>query len=121
MENKSNNLNQQARRVKRVRQDVDKKQVKKWSKVWWKWLLIWMWVFVLFIIALVFFFFFYLTSNPDSAKALWMWKSTIKTITYVFAWLLFWTLFVVFLIMWLTYLYKLSTKSTDKTKILYEQ
>ena len=105
--------------VRKVRQDskvIQNKKVKQWTKVWWKWMLIWMWIFVFVLIFLIFAFFFYLTSNPSAAKWLGIWPSTIKSITSVFAWLVFWSLFVVFLIMWLSYLYKLSTKTENRTK-----
>jgi len=116
----TDNINQPKRPVRRVRQQnvnqVPNKKVKQWTKAWWKWLIIWMWVFVFFIIFLIFAFFFYLTANPNSAKWLGIWPSTIKSVTSIFAWLVFGTFFVIFLIMWLSYVYKLATQSANKTK-----
>ena len=106
------NPRQQVRR--RNINNIPNKKVKKWSSIWGKWIIIWIWIFILLIVLIIFFFFFYLTSHPNTAKWLGMWPSTIKSITSVFAWILFGTLFVVFLIMWLLYVYKLATKPTWK-------
>ena len=117
------NSNKSQRLVRRVRQtqqnpNIPNKKVKQWAKAWWKWLLIWMWLFVFFIILLIFIFFFYLTSHPGAAKWIGIPASTIKSITSVFAGLVFGTLFVIFLILWLSYLYKLATKKENKTRNL---
>jgi len=103
---------------RQLEEKLKSKKVKKWAKAWGKWLLIWMWIFIFLIIFLVFGFFFYLTSNPNSAKSLGIWAWTVKSITYVFAGLIFGILFVIFLILGLKYLYNLATKDTNKTKNL---
>ncbi len=125
MTENNKNIENNKRPVRRVRpnqkqleEKLKSKKVKKWAKAWGKWLLIWMWIFIFLIIFLVFGFFFYLTSHPNSAKSLGIWAWTVKSITYVFAGLIFGTLFVIFLIMGLKYLYNLSTKQINKTKNL---
>lgn len=112
--NNSNKTNQVQKKT--VRQQVQNRKVKQWSNIWWKWIVIWIWIFFIVIMLIIFFFFFYLTSHPDVWIQIWMWPSTIKSITSVFAWLLFWSFFVVFLIFWLIYLYKLLTKDVEKVK-----
>jgi len=105
-----------ARRVVNRNQQIPNKKVKKWSSIWWKWILIGMWILILIIITIIFFFFFYLTNNPNAAKWLWMWASSIKSITSIFAGILFWSLFVLFLILGLINIYRLSTKKEWKAK-----
>jgi len=108
------------RPVRRVKQNsvnqIPNKKVKQWTKAGWKWLLIWMGLFIFFIIFLIFIFFFYLTENPNSAKWLGIGASTIKSVTSIFAGLVFGTLFIIFLIMGLSYVYKLATQSSNKLK-----
>lgn len=106
---------QKPRVVKRaVRWNFQWWKVKQWSNIWWKWILIWIWIFVMVLVLLMFFFFFYLTANPNMAKTLWMWAGTVKSVTSIFAWLLFWILFIIFLFMWLSYIYKLMTQTSSK-------
>ena len=108
--------NPRTRRVVNRNQQIPNKKVKKWTSIWWKWILIGIVVFLILIVAIMFFFFFYLTNNPNAAKWLWMGPSSIKSITSVFAGILFWTLFVVFLILWLINIYRLATKKEGKIK-----
>lgn len=110
----NNNTQKQSKTVKRT--SIQSKKVKQWSSIWWKWIIIWIWVFFIVLIVIIFFFFFYLTSHPLIWKNIWMGPSTIKSITSVFAWLLFWTLFIVFLVLWLIYIYKLLTKDVGRVK-----
>lgn len=116
--NQSNQNNQQKNTQKMTirQQQIQNRKVKQWSSIWWKWIIIWVWVFFLILIFIIFFFFFYLTNNPNIWKSIGMWASTIKSITSVFAWLLFWGFFVFFLILWLTYIYKLLTQNVWKVK-----
>ena len=103
--------------TRKIRNNIQQsKKVKKWSSVWWKWLLIWIGVFFILIIWIIFFFFFYLVKNPSVGKWLWLSISAIKSITSVFAGIFFWTFFILFLILCLSYLYKLTTKTTWKFK-----
>ncbi len=106
--------NNQKKRI--TRQQLQNRKVKQWSSIWWKGIIIWIWIFFLILLLIIFFFFFYLTNNPNVWKWIWMWASTIQSITSVFAGLLFWWLFIFFLVLWLTYIYKLLTKSIWKFK-----
>jgi len=114
--NTQNNDKKQDNQEKRLIRQLLNRKVKQWTSIWWKWIVIWIWLFVFILILIIFFFFFYLTNNPEVWKWIWMWTSAIKSITSVFASLLFWLLFIVFLIFWLVYIYKLLTKDTDKIK-----
>lgn len=108
---------QQSRVVQRaVRQSYQWWKVKQWSNIWGKRMLVWIWIFILVLILLMFFFFFYLTANPNMARWLGMWAGMVKQITSIFAWILFWLLFIIFLFMWLSYIYKLMTKTSWKWK-----
>ncbi len=106
--------NPRTRRVVNRNQTIPNKKVKKWASIWWKWIIIGILIFLVLIIAIMFFFFFYLTNNPNAAKWLGMWPSSIKSITSVFAGILFWSLFVLFLVLWLINIYKLSIKKEWK-------
>ena len=114
-----NNMEPKKRPTRRWRAqqvNIPNKKVKQWTKAWWKGLLIWIWIFFFFVIFLIFGFFFYLTTNPNSAKSMGIWPSTVKSITSIFAWLIFWGLFILFLILGLINLYKVFTKKEGKTK-----
>jgi len=103
--------------VKKTRAELQQsRKVKHWSKIWWKWILIWIFLFFILIIWLVFFFFFYLVKNPHVGKWLWLSIGAIKSIASVFAWIFFWTFFFLFLFLWLSYIYKLSTKPAWRFK-----
>jgi len=110
-------MTENKRPVRRTRAEIQQtKKVKQGSSVGWKWLLIWIGIFFMLIIWIIFFFFFYLIKNPSVGKWLGLSIWAIKSITSVFAGIFFWTFFFLFLILGLSYLYKLATKPTWKFK-----
>lgn len=91
------------------------RKVKKGTKLWMKWILILWGIFFFFLIILLFLLI-AIISNPDMGNQFWFSVNTNKQISMSIAFLIFVPFFMLFLILFLIYAYRLITSKVWKVK-----